>query len=116
MERLLDLPTGLLEEFTLKGILLQQGGWITFRADYLFTYFVAKEMNLNPEIYRFIAAEGAFFRNYRELVFYGELEGVDNARLLNDTFERVSRLKQEIVIKYEEEGLELDEEWRHMLK
>ena len=115
-ERLLDLPKGLLEEFTLKGILMQQGGWITFRADYLFTYFVAKEMNLNPAIYRFIAAEGAFFRNFRELVFYGELEGVDNARLLNDTFDRVSRLEEEIVAKYQEEGLELDEEWCHMLR
>ena len=114
-ERLLDLPSGLLEEFTLKGILMQQGGSITFRADYLFTYFVAKEMNLNPEIYRFIAAEDAFFRNYRELVFYGELEGVDNARLLNDTFERVSRLEEEIVATYQEAGLELDKEWRQML-
>ena len=114
-ERLLDLPSGLLEEFTLKGILMQQGGSITFRADYLFTYFVAKEMNLNPEIYRFIAAKDAFFRNYRELVFYGELEGVDNARLLNDTFERVSRLEEEIVAKYQEDGLELDKEWRQML-
>ena len=88
---------------------MQQGGWITFRADYLFTYFVAKEMNLNPEVYRFIAAEDAFFRNFRKLVFYCELEGVDNARLLNDTFERVSRLEEEIVTKYREDGLELDE-------
>ena len=114
-ERLLDLPRGLLDEFTQKGILMQQGGWITFRADYLFTYFVAKEMNLNPKVYWFIAAEDAFFRNFRELVFYGELEGVDNARLLNDTFERVSRLEEEIVTKYREDGLELDEEWRRML-
>ena len=72
-------------------------------------------MNLNPKVYQFIAAEDAFFWNFRELVFYGELEGVDNARLLNDTFERVSRLEQEIVTKYREEGLELEEEWRRML-
>ena len=114
-ERLLDLPKGLLEEFSQKGILMQQGGWITFRADYLFTYFVAKEMNSNPEVYQFIAAEDAFFRNYRELVFYGELEGVDNARLLNDTFDRVIRLEQEILEKYREDEIDLEEEWRRML-
>ena len=115
-ERLLELPKGLLEEFTQKGILLQVGDTITFRADYLFTYFVAKEMNLNQEVYGLIAAEEAFFRNYRELVFYGELEGVDNARLLNDTFERVSRLEAEIVRSYREEGLELEGQWHDMLK
>ena len=115
-ERLLELPKGLLEELTQKGILLQLGDTITFRADYLFTYFVAKEMNLNQEVYGLIAAEEAFFRNYRELVFYGELEGVDNARLLNDTFERVTRLEAEIVRKYQEDGLELEGEWYDMLK
>ncbi len=115
-ERLLELPKGLLEEFTQKGILLQQGEWITFRADYLFTYFVAKEMNLNQEVYGLIAAEEAFFRNFRELVFYGELEGVDNARLLNDTFDRVTRLEAEIVERYRQEGVELEDEWRNMLK
>ena len=114
-ERLLELPKGLLEEFAQKGILLQLEDTITFRADYLFTYFVAKEMNLNQEVYSFIAAKEAFFRNYRELVFYGELEGVDNARLLNDTFERVTRLEAEIVRNYREEGRELDSEWRDML-
>ena len=115
-ERLLELPKGLLQEFTQKGILLVHADRITFRADYLFTYFVAKEMNLNQEVYGFIAAEDAFFRNYRELVFYGELEGVDNARLLNDTFDRVTELETQIVRSYREEGLELEEEWYQMLE
>ena len=114
-ERLLELPTGLLEEFTQKGILLQRGDWITFRADYLFTYFVAKEMHLNQQVYGLIAAEEAFFRNYRELVFYGELEGVDNARLLDDTFDRVTKLEAEIVRRYQDAGFDLEEEWHRML-
>ena len=49
-------------------------------------------------------------------MFYGELEGVDNARLLNDTFERVTRLQAEIVRNYQEDGLELEGEWDDMLK
>ena len=114
-ERLLELPKGLLEEFTQKGILLLHADRITFRADYLFTYFVAKEMNLNYEVYEFISAEEAFFRNFRELVFYGELEGVDNARLLDDTFDRVTQLETQIVRRYREDGLELEEEWYDML-
>ena len=67
--KLLDLPKNMLEEFTQKGILISQNERITFRADYLFTYFVAKEMNINQTVYRYVTADDAFFRNYRELVF-----------------------------------------------
>ena len=114
-DRLIELPGDLLEEFTQKGILIKQSGNITFRADYLFTYFVAKEMNLNPNVYLHITADDAFFTNYRELVFYGELEGVDNAKLLDDTKARIEQLEQEIVESYESNGISFDEEWEEML-
>ena len=114
-DRLIELPGDLLEEFTQKGIVIQQSGNITFRADYLFTYFVAKEMNLNPTVYSHVTADDAFFINYRELVFYGELEGVDNAKLLDDTKERIEELEQEIVRSYDRKGISFDEEWEIML-
>ena len=114
-DRLIELPGDLLEEFTQKGILIQQSGNITFRADYLFTYFVAKEMNLNPTVYNHVTADDAFFTNYRELVFYGELEGVDNAKLLNDTKTRIEELEIEIVQSYDNKGISFDEEWETML-
>ena len=113
--RLLELPSDLLEEFTIKGILVRQNGGITFRADYLFTYFVAKEMNQDVGVYKFIAADEAFFSNYRELIFYGELEGVDNGRLLNDTRKRLVALETKIVESYRNDGIDFDREWENML-
>ena len=114
-DKLLELPVDVLEEFTQKGILIQQSGHITFRADYLFTYFVAKEMNVNPRVYSYITADDAFFTNYRELVFYGELEGVDNAKLLNDTNIRIVDLENEILRSYGQKGINFEEEWETML-
>ncbi|MYA88408.1 MAG: metallophosphoesterase [Boseongicola sp. SB0662_bin_57] len=114
-DRLLELPDGLLDEFSQKGIVIQQGEWITFRADYLFAYFVAKEMNVNQDVYRFIVEGEGFFRNYRELVVYGELEGVDNLRLLDDTHAKLDRLEESILKAYAEEGVDLEDEWREAL-
>ena len=112
--RLLELPANLLEEFTQKGILIRQNGVITFRADYLFTYFVAKEMNRSSEVYEFVTAEEAFFVNFRELVFYGELEGVDNARLLSDTHDKLEVLEGEALAAYQAAGVSLADEWEGM--
>ena len=114
-EKLLELPDDLLEEFTQKGILILQSDEITFRADYLFTYFVAKEMNVNAAVYNYITADDAFFTNFRELVFYGELEGVDNATLLDDTHQRLDQLEAEIIETYAEKGVSFDAEWEKML-
>ncbi len=114
-DRLLELPEGLLEEFTQKGILIQQVGQATFRADYLFTYFVAKEMNVNHEVYKFIVEGEGFYRNFRELVVYGELEGVDNLRLLEDTHGKLDVLEMDIKRAYADEGVDLDHEWQETL-
>ncbi|KZL19910.1 hypothetical protein [Pseudovibrio sp. Ad37] len=114
-DKLLDLPADLLEEFTQKGILIIQYEKITFRADYLFTYFVAKEMNNNIVLFDYITSDAAFYSNYKELVFYGELEGVDNGRLLNSVHSRLSELELEIKTSYASEGIDLQERWESVL-
>ena len=114
-DKLLDLPDGLLVEFTLKGILLHHEGRITFRADYLFTYFVAKEMNLNQKVFDHITSKDGFFVNYRELIFYGELEGVDNGKLLDETYERIRGLEERIEQSYAKHGVSLEHELQNML-
>ncbi|MDE0381982.1 MAG: metallophosphoesterase [Rhodospirillales bacterium] len=114
-EKLLELPSALLSEFTQRGILINQNSRVTFRADYLFRYFVAREMNSNGRVFELVTAEDNFFANHRELVFYGELEGVDNAKLLNETHSRLSRLEEKIHEKYQEEDIDLEAEWYAML-
>ena len=94
--KLLELPTDLLAEFTQKGVLILQNGSVTFPADYLFSYFVAKEMNLNATVFSYISSQEAFYANHKEIVMYGELEGVDNSKILERTFERLSSLEDTI--------------------
>ena len=113
--KLLELPGSLLEEFTQKGVLLIQNGSITFRADYLFSYFVAKEMNLNPSIFTSISSQDAFYANHKEIVFYGELEGVDSTTILNDTRSRLISLEEDINEMYVNNEVNFEEEWQTML-
>ena len=49
------------------------------------------------------------------LFFYGELEGVDNAKLLNDTHDRIGELEAEIVESYTVKGIDFNREWNAML-
>lgn len=113
--KLIELPPDLLSEFTEKGILIIQGGQITFRADYLYSYFVAKEMNQNSKMFELIAEDDAFYSHHREIVFYGELEGVDNASLLDATYRRLGVLEEEILETYSRRGVDFDDEWRSLL-
>ena len=114
-DKLLELPSNLLKEFTEKGILIPQGDTVTFRADYLFSYFVAKEMHQNESVFERIADDEAFYANHRELVFYGELEGVNNKKLLDATHLRLSVLEEEILETYSCNGIDFDTEWRNLL-
>ena len=113
--KLLELPTDLLLEFTQKGVLILQNGSVTFRADYLFSYFVAKEMNLNPTVFSYISSQEAFYANHKEIVMYGELEGVDNSKILEETFHRLSSLEDTICGTYLDNGINFDEEWNRMI-
>ncbi len=112
--KMLDLPKGLLEEFCQKGILFSQSRYVTFRADYLFSYFVAKEMHQNPDIFNHISNFDAFYQNRRELVFYGELEGVDNSKLLDDTYKRLGTLDEEVIAEYSRSSTDLDQAWKDL--
>ncbi len=112
--KMLDLPKGLLEEFCQKGILFSQSHYVTFRADYIFSYFVAKEMHQNSDIFDYISNFDAFYQNRRELVFYGELEGVDNSKLLDDTYKRLGTLDEEIIAEYLRSGTDLDQAWKDL--
>ena len=116
-DKLLELPLELLKEFVEKGILILQGGTgtVTFRADYLFSYFVAKEMHQNVKVFDYISDDEAFYTNHRELVFYGELEGVNNTKLLDATFYRLRALESEIIQKYSQNSCDFDNEWRQLL-
>ena len=114
-DKLLDLPTGLLKEFSDKGIIILQGGVITFRADYLFSYFVAKEMQQNERVFVHISSDESFYSNHRELVYYGDLEGVNNKKLLETTFQRLDLIQEEIQRTYSKNGVDIDLEWRNLL-
>ena len=114
-DKLLDLPTGLLKEFSDKGIIILQGGVITFRADHLFSYFVAKEMQQNERVFVHISSDESFYSNHRELVYYGELEGVNNKKLLETTFQRLDLIQEEIQRTYFKNGVDIDLEWRYLL-
>ena len=115
-DTLLELPSDLLEEFSKKGILITYDGKITFRADYLFSYFVAKEMNRNNDVYKFISEKNAFYRNHRELVYFGELEGIDSSKLLKATKKRLIKLEKEILETYSSHNINFNEEWDKLMK
>lgn len=113
--KMLELPDGLVDEFSNKAILLGGRDRITFRADYLFTYFVAKEMNVNSNLYKYITLDEHFYRFHREIIFFGELEGVDASGLLDSTFIRLGELEEKIFEEYSIRGVDLTAEFENML-
>lgn len=114
-EMLLEVPKGILKEFFDKGILFSSGDSITFRANSMFSYFVAKEMVRNHKLFEIITNEDCFFSYHREIVFYGELEGVDAGSLLNAAEIHVSDLEMIIVNQYAENGIDFKEEWTKLV-
>lgn len=114
-EMLLEVPKDILNEFVIKGILFASGEFITFRANSMFSYFVAKEMVRNKEIFQTITSEDCFFSYHNEIVFYGELEGVDNSGLLNSAEVYVSEFADLIIAQYKENGIDFKNEWTKMV-
>lgn len=114
-QMLLEVPKGTLREFFDKGILFASGELITFRANSMFSYFVAKEMVRNQEVFRIITSEDCFFSYHNEVVFYGELEGVDNSGLLSAAESYAVQLEQLIVAQYAENGIDFKEEWNKLV-
>ena len=108
---LMELPRGLLREFEEKGLLASEGGRITFRADYLFSYFIARQMKSDPTYAASLTADESLFKHHDEIVFYGELEGTDTGSVLDQLFRQVDQLEKLILEQYAQDGIDLTTEW-----
>ncbi len=113
---LMELPSGLLGEFEEKGLLVSEGGRITFRADYLFSYFVARQMKSDARFAETITAGDALFKHHSEAVFYGELEGTDTGALLDRVYKQVDQLEELLLEHYSRNGIDLTTEWLESTK
>ena len=110
---LVKLPRDLLDEFEEKGLLVSERGEITFRADYLFSYFVAHQMKSDDTFAQNLISGEGLYRHGDEAVFYAELEGTDTARVLEPLYEQVNILKNKLFEQYKKVGIDLTCEWRN---
>ncbi len=108
---MIELPRGLLGEFEEKGLVVSEGGFITFRADYLFSYFIARQMKADAAFAQELIADDGFYKHDGEVIFYGELEGTDTAAVLNELYSKIGELKQALLEQYSKEGIDLTSEW-----
>lgn len=108
---LIDLPAGMLEEFIEKGLLTLWNGEITFRGDYLFSFFIARQMKSDENFAHEILNDDGVFKFYREIVFYGELEGTDARSVLDKTYLIIGELEETLLENYSRSGIDLMEEW-----
>lgn len=109
---LISLPKNLLDEFEKKGLLISDDGQITFRADYLFSYFVAQQMKSDQTFARRVLSGDGIFKHHSEVVYYGELEGTDTSSLLNYLYSQVDSLEEQLIEQYSREGIDLTAEWK----
>ncbi|KGJ12705.1 hypothetical protein IT40_00845 [Paracoccus versutus] len=108
---LLELPSGLLDEFTEKGILTLDGGKITFRGDHLFSFFVARQMKADGKFAAELIHSDGLFRHYREVMVYGELEGTGVGDVLDQIYSLLSEVETMLLEDYFREGIDLTQEW-----
>lgn len=108
---LLELPAGLLDEFTEKGILTLDGGKITFRGDHLFSFFVARQMKADAKFAAELIHSDGLFRHYREVMVYGELEGTGVGEVLDQIYSLLSEVETMLLEDYFREGIDLTQEW-----
>ena len=108
---LIELPRGLLKEFEEKGLLVSEGGRITFRADFLFSYFIARQMKSDSTYAASLTADESLFKHHDEIVFYGELEGTDTGAVLDQLFRQVDQIEEQLLEQYSRDGIDLTNEW-----
>lgn len=113
---LIELPRGLLKEFEEKGLLVSEGGQITFRADYLFSYFVARQMKSDAAFADKISTGNGLFKHHGEIVFYGELEGTDTGSVLDQIYKQVDQLEENLLEQYSKGGIDLSTEWQNSVE
>ena len=107
----IDLPSGLLDEFIEKGIFTIHNNSITFRGDYLFSFFVARQMKADPAFAQEVTTGDALFKYHKEIAFFGDLEGTDTLSVLNSLFAAVDSLQIILDENYKDNGIYLREEW-----
>ena len=108
----IDLPPSLLDEFIEKGILTVHNESITFRGDYLFSFFVARQMKADPIFAGEVTSGEALFKYHKEIAFFGDLEGTDTRSVLDSLFDAVDSLQAVLDESYQEDGIFLSEEWQ----
>ena len=113
---LIELPRGLLTEFEEKGLLVSEGGRITFRADYLFSYFIARQMKSDAAFAEKISTGNGLFKHHGEVVFYGELEGTDTGSVLDQIYKQVDQLEETLLEQYSKADIDLSTEWQNSVK
>ncbi len=114
-EKLWRVSKNIKKEFIKKGILLQSPDNITFRGNYLFSFFVAKDMNSNPKIFKKLTDGDNFYKYSKEITYFSELKNTNTLELLDQTMERLVRLEGIIQNAYATAGLDFDEQWEEML-
>ena len=110
---LIKLPKNLLQEFEEKGLMVSEDGQITFRADYLFSYFIAYQMKSDDVFAKNLISGDGLYRHGEEVIFYAELEGTNKAKVLEPLYEQANILKEELFEQYKNEGIDLTTEWKN---
>jgi hypothetical protein len=109
---LIDLPNNLLDEFTEKGILTIFRGQVTFRGDYLFSFFVARQMKADPKFSEELTTGESLFKYHKEVAFYGDLEGTETRGVLGSIHAVLDSLQAILTENYSDAGVDLAAEWR----
>ena len=109
----IELPKNLLQEFEEKGLMVSEGGQITFRADYLFSYFIARQMKSDDAFAENLISGDGLYKHDDEVIFYAELEGTDTVKVLEPLYEQADILKNELFEQYKNGGIDLTDEWKN---
>ncbi len=110
-----NIPANIKDEFIKKGLLLQIADSVTFRADYFFSFFVAKGMNFDKNLRKKLTEDDNFYKYSKEITYFAELESTNTEDLLDQTRERLIHLEAIIQDMYTEAGFDFDEQWEEML-
>lgn len=109
---LIDLPNHLLDEFIEKGILTIFRGQVTFRGDYLFSFFVARQMKADPKFSEELTTGESLFKYHKEVAFYGDLEGTETRGVLGSIYTTLDSLQAILNENYSDAGVDLAAEWQ----
>ena len=110
---LIELPEDLLQEFEDKGLMVSEGGQITFRADYLFSYFIARQMKSDDAFAQDLIDGDGLYKHGEEVIFYAELEETDTVKVLEPLYKQANILEKKLFEQYKNAGIDLTAEWNN---